>query len=329
VSWSRRTFVWVAFGVVALLGGGRSVHRFWTRQLYHFTGEAQWVWVTDALVRVYPAAGLFVGSVKLDSPPASALLKICGDREYVAYVNGTPAACGWSRPGFRLDLFDVAHLLKQGENVIAVEVRSPTPVGGLLLALDVDGVGRNVLVSGPALSWRSTFALGPPAAGDRQAPVVLGRPPRFPWGYPDLLSHAHTLDQAILEDPVRVEVKDAQPIDGGGLLFELPRRVTGYLWLEYQDDGPTFVAAVREMENLHTWWEREHSERVVRLRGQRRWLDPEPRQIAAVMVFGARMPVAVEVWPLAEPVSSTAPGVVPATHGPLPRTRWTTRTPPG
>jgi hypothetical protein len=329
VGWSRREFVEVSLLAAALLAGGRAVHRFWTHELYHFTGDAEWVWVTDALERVHPAAGLFVGSVTLDSPPSRALLKICGDREYVAYVNATPAACGWSRPGFRLDLYDVAHLLKQGRNVIAIEVRSPTPVGGLLLALDVDGVGRNVLVSGPALRFRERFTLGPTAPDDRPVAISWGHPPRFPWGYPELLSHAHTLDQAMLEDPVRVEVASAKLVGGGGYLFELPRRVNGYLWVEWQNDGPAFLSTVQQMEGLDSWLERMECQPVVRLPGQRRWLDPEPRQIAAVLVFGASRPLAVEVWPLADALSSTAPGVVPGKLGLLPRTRWTIRTPPG
>ena len=305
-----------------------AVHAFWERELSHLTGPARWIWVTNELDEVHPQAALFVASLRLDAPPRGALLKVCGDREYVVYVNGTAAACGWSRPGFRLDLFDVGHLLRQGENVIAAEVRSPTPVGGLLLALDVAGVGRNVLVSGPAFAVRPHFSLAAHAPSDAPVPVDWGRPPRFPWGYPKPLSHPRTLDEALVEDPVRVAAGAIRALPGGGWELPLPHPVFGYLWLEFAGGGAAYVAttagAPGDLRAL-----RDGAQPVVRVDGQRRWLDPEPRLIERVYVFGVRPPPAAEVWPVGEEVSSTAPGVVPGSFGPVPRTRWTTRTPPG
>ena len=116
--------------LVGVLGAGVAAHRFWMRQLSHLTGDAEWVWTTDVLSRLHPTTGLFVAGLRLDAPPGAALLKVCGDREYVVWINGTAAACGWSRPGFRLDMYDVAHLLRQGSNVLAFEVRSAAETGG-------------------------------------------------------------------------------------------------------------------------------------------------------------------------------------------------------
>ena len=265
--------------------------------------------------------------MRLAAPTTSALLKVCADREYVAYVNGTPAACGWSRPGFRLDMFDVAHLLHQGENVIAVEVRSPTPAGGLLLALDIAGEGANVLVSGPAFVSRQRFSLTEHDPSDRPVPVVWGDPPRRPWGYPEPLSHPRTLAEVVVDDPVRVTRAEARPLAGGGWVFELPRPVDGYLWLDADGDGPLFVAT-SDRPGADPSVMRGEVETAIRILGQKSWLDPQPRRIAAVYVFGRRVPTAIEVWPLPEEFSSGAPGVVPGTHGPEQRTRWTIRTPP-
>ncbi len=305
------------------------VHTFWTRELSHLTGRAQWIWVTDVLSPIHSQSALFIATLHLAGPPPGALLKVCGDREYVIYINGTPAACGWSRPGFHLDLYDVGHLLHQGENVISAEVRSPTPVGALLLALDVDGVARNVLVSGPAFVARSEFSLAARDATDKPVPVRWGVPPRFPWGYPKPLPHPRTLDETVVEDPVRIPGWSAQPLAGGGWEFVLPRPINGYLWLELAGDGTSFVAtaAPNEPESAADW--RGEASPVVRMRGQRRWLDPEPRPISRVYVFGMPPPVAVEIWPVSEEFSSTAPGVVQGSFGPVPRTRWTTQTHPG
>ncbi|MFH1176250.1 MAG: hypothetical protein V1750_02500, partial [Acidobacteriota bacterium] len=321
---------WRPLGLaVAMLAGGLLLHRFWLRELSHLTGEAEWIWVTDALERVYPVAGLFVARLDLAAPPPSALLKACGDREYVVYINGTAAACGWSRPGFRLDMYEVSHLLRQGENVIAVEARSPTPAGGLLVALDVGGVGQNVLVSGPSFTSRRTFSLARAVAGDDPVPVRWGVPPHFPWGYPQPQPYRRTLDQTVVDEPVRVEAAKAVKLPGGGVSFALPEPVFSYLWLEFDGDGPCYLATTSEREGGELGELRRVAQPVARLRGQARWLDPEPRLFGAIYAFGRRLPSAVELWPVAEELRPGAPGAVRGRHGLVPRTRWTTRTPPG
>ena len=313
---------------VAVALGAFGVHAFWERELSHLTGPAQWIWVTDQLEQVHPQGALIVASLHLDGPPPSALLKVCGDREYVVYVNGTAAACGWSRPGFRLDLYDIAHLLRQGSNVIAAEVRSPTPAGALLLALDVDGAGRNVLTSGPAFVARPRFSLAAHDPLDSPAPVRWGSPPRFPWGYPRPLSHPRTLDEVVVEDPVRVDGSSVRALPGGGWEITLPRPVFGYLWLEFDGDGPAFVATSEGKGDDDLGSLQDSAQPAVRLAGQRRWLEPEPQLIGKVFVLGVQRPAGAEVWPVSEEVSSTAPGVVPGSYGPVPRTRWTIRTHP-
>jgi hypothetical protein len=326
-AWRQRLAVLLL--VVAVLAGLAALRSFWRRQLSHLTGAAQWVWVTDTLERLHPLAGLFVGRVELDAPPASALLAVSGDREYVVYVNGTAAACGWSRPGFRLELYDVAHLLRQGENVVAIEVRSPTPVGGLLFSLDVDHVPHPVLLSDRHLVARHEFSLAAPAASDPAVPVVWGMPPRAPWDYPAPLPRPRTLDQAVVEEPVRLPAQRAEPVAGGGWRFTVDPPVFGYLWLEFDDDGAAHVVTAPEPDAISADEARWEASPAVRLPGQRRWLDVQPTRIGVVYVFGGKVPRALEVWPVPEEFRPTAPGVVPGTHAPVPRTRWTTRTRPG
>ncbi len=292
--------------VVALVAGF-ALQRFWLRELSHFTGAAEWIWVTDALGEIHPTAGLFVAALNLDGPPGEAVLKVCGDREYVVYVNGTAAACGWSRPGFRLGFFDVGHLLHQGSNTVAVEVRSPTPVGGLLLSLDVGGVGSNVLVSGPQFVFRPEFSLRPPGPEDGAIPVRWGIPPRFPWGYPRPVSHPRTLDAVVVEDAVRVTRAEAVRGEDGGTTYVLPRQVSGYLWLQFDGPGSTAVAVSPDRSGPV---DRSMAAEVVRLPRQDRWLDTQPQTVQRVVVFGGCTPSLVEVLPVAPEFFDRAPGFV-------------------
>ena len=311
--------------VGAVFIGGYGVNRFWTRELSHLTGRAAWIWTTDALEEIHASAALFVAHLDLQAQPPSAVLKVCGDQEYVVYLNGSAAACGWSRPGFRLDLYDVGHLLKQGRNVVAVEVRSPTPVGGLLLALDVEGVGSNVLVSGPAFALRQRFTLGVSDPSDIAVPVRWGTPPRYPWDYPKPLPHPFTLDEIVREDPLRIEGASGTPVAGGAWRFSLPRPTFGYLWVEFADGADGEVATSGQTGDVDLGRARADATPAVRIPGQHRWLDPQPRLIGQVLVFSARAPQGVEVWPVAEELSSVAPGLVPGRFGPVPRSRLTTR----
>lgn len=322
----RRLAVLVTVTAVGV--GALVLHRFWMRALLHLTGDAEWIWVTNSLERVFPAAGLFVASLDLDEAPVDAVLKVSGDREYVVYVNGSAAACGWSRPGFRLDLYDVTHLLHPGQNVIAAEVRSPTPAGGLLVALDVGSHGTNTLVSGPAFRLRRLFSLAPEQPNDGAPPVRWGLPPRFPWGYPAVVPRPRTLDQVVVEDPMRTERADAQVLPGGGIAFAFPERHFGYLWLEFDGDGACYVTTLDGTAPPDSAPLRRAAQPVVRVAAQRRWLDPEPRWITRVYAFGRCLPVAAELHPVPDEFRSAAPGVVPGKFGPVPRTRWTTRTPP-
>jgi hypothetical protein len=104
------------------------------------------------------------------------------DREHVLYVNGARAGAGVQRPGDALALYDLSPLLRPGVNRIAIEAGSPTGVGGILFSLDLDGLGRDALVSDG--HWRVDLSADALAAGGRYGPVVWGSPPQYPWGYP-------------------------------------------------------------------------------------------------------------------------------------------------
>jgi hypothetical protein len=73
-------------------------------------------------------------------------------------------------------------MLVAGSNRVAIEAASPTGLGGVLFAMDVEGFGRDALVSDGG--WRVDLEPSARERGGRYRPVVWGRPPQSPWGYP-------------------------------------------------------------------------------------------------------------------------------------------------
>ncbi len=171
--------------VAALLAGAaaiRAVVRAHEDRMHLATGRAEWIWYTTSLPDPRPLRFYATREIVLSQKPARANAKIFVDREHVLYVNGARAGAGVQRPGDPLALYDVAALIRPGVNRIAIEAGSPTGVGGILFSLDLDGFGRDALVSDR--QWRVDLSAEAITAGGRYRPVVWGSPPQYPWGYP-------------------------------------------------------------------------------------------------------------------------------------------------
>jgi hypothetical protein len=104
------------------------------------------------------------------------------DREHVLFVNGTEVGRGTQAPGDPLRLYPLEASLRPGVNRIAIQASSPTGVGGILFSLDLDALGRDALVSDRR--WRVDLSAEAVTSGARYRPMVWGRPPQPPWGYP-------------------------------------------------------------------------------------------------------------------------------------------------
>lgn len=310
-SWLQRGVFWLVF-----LASWAWLHSFWREQISHVTGPARWVWVTNQLERPYPTRGVFVANFQVPQPGPGALLKVSADREYVAILNGVVAGCGWSRPGFRLDVYDVSHLLRPGPNTLRLEVRSPIPVGGLLAALDLPGLGKNAVISGrDFFLQQADGTLAPP-------PVDWGKPPRYPWGYPTPLPRPRTLDQLVVEEPLPLGL--AAQEGPYRFVYRPPQPVFGYLWLIPASQGWVWYAVGGGGENLG-----QLMEKLQPYTGAPEpLLHPEPQWVGQVLVVAKRAPRSLEVWPVAEAFRSGAPGVVLGKLGPVPRTGWSFRNPP-
>ena len=170
--------------VVLVLGAAatRALVRAHTDRMRLATGRAEWIWYTSRQPEPRPIRFYATGGFVLPERPRRALAKVFVDRGHVLYVNGERAGGREQRPGDPLALYEVAPLLREGANRIAVEASSPTGIGGILFSLDVEGRGRDAFVTDGR--WRVDPSRDAISGGGRYRPAVWGRPPQYPWGYP-------------------------------------------------------------------------------------------------------------------------------------------------
>jgi hypothetical protein len=173
------------YALVLLVAGAAAVRalvRAHADRMSLTTGRAEWIWYSSRIPEPRPLRFWATRDFELPRKPGRALAKVFVDREHVLYVNGARAGGGTQKPGDPLVLYEVAELLVEGANRLALEAASPTGVGGALVSLDVEGFGRDALVTDSA--WRVDLQPAALTEGGRYRPVVWGRPPQHPWGYP-------------------------------------------------------------------------------------------------------------------------------------------------
>ncbi len=300
-SWHARVAAAAAAALLLFL----LLNGFYRRELHHFTGDARWMWTTDDLHDPVPTAGLFFRRLKLARLPLSAVAKVCGDRQYVLWINGQPAVAGHNRPEFRLDVVDVTDLLVAGDNLIAIEARSPTSVGGVLFALDLrasaegrragDPNGRSCLVSGPRWRVLTTWGEGPsvyPKDGWSE-PWIWGQPPDHPWTYPRPVVHPSPVVHSVFSDPIRIPSGCFEAVGEGLWACTLERRLQGYLWIDLTA-GPT-PQRIGLGDGTATVGAGIQDVPVVTLDGQTMWLYPGAVEGAVLEASGEAAPAGVEL----------------------------------
>ena len=279
---------------------------FYRQELYHYTGKAEWIWVTNQVDHPRPTAALFIKSLSLADRPQRAVAKICGDRQYVLWINGQPTMAGRNRPKFHLDVVPVTDLMKAGRNVIAVEVRSYTSVGALLFSLDLvpsaegrrhgDPRGRNVLVSDRSWDVTESWTGGmPDVLADHPArPWDWGCPPDHPWSYPPPVLHERPLVQATLGDIRHLAARDFKPAGPRRWICRLKAPFAGLMWLTVNPDGTSDTIAMLPHGANHP---ARRPAAVVNLLGETRWLYPGRVTGDQILVTGARPPAAIDLQP--------------------------------
>ena len=179
--WSRPA-VAALFALAVVLIGSTAVlalHRARADRALLTTGPAEWIWYSSRVPKAMPVRFYAVREFAVAAAPARASARVFVDREHVLFVNGQRAGGGVQRPGDALAAYEVAPLLRTGVNRIVIEASSPTGIGGILFALAFDG---QALVSDGR--WRVDRDAGALTGQGRYRPVVWGRPPLYPWGYP-------------------------------------------------------------------------------------------------------------------------------------------------
>ena len=181
---ARPGAAWLYVLAVAVVGAAaaRALVRAHADRMHGATGRAEWIWYTNRLPQPSPIRFFATRAFELPDKPDRALVKLFVDEEHVLWVNGKRAGAGRQRAGDPLALYDIAPLLAAGPNRLTVEAASPTGIGGILLSVDVQGFGRDALVSDGA--WRVDTSREAIAGPGRYRPVVWGRPPQYPWGFP-------------------------------------------------------------------------------------------------------------------------------------------------
>ena len=175
-------FLFALLVLVLAAAAARALVRAHADRMSLATGRAAWLWYTSRLPEPRPLRFWATRDFELPVKPGRALAKVFVDREHVLYVNGVRAGGASQRPGDPLALYEVAALLSAGPNRVALEAASPTGIGGVLFALDVESFGRDALVTDAG--WRVDLDPAAVSRGGRYRPVVWGRPPQYPWGYP-------------------------------------------------------------------------------------------------------------------------------------------------
>jgi serine/threonine protein kinase len=116
---------------------------------------AAWIWSNEPVGG--PAKVQFRKRFNLESAPTRATLSLTGDESFTVWVNGQRAGQGtFNERTRRIQAFDVARFLRQGDNVLAVEATGRAGRSGVLAELDDNGSGifTRTLVSDP--TWKVT-----------------------------------------------------------------------------------------------------------------------------------------------------------------------------
>ena len=174
-------FYWLLLLVVAAAAAVELVRAHEDR-MHLATGPAAWIWYPSPSPEPRPLRFWATRDFDLPRKPGRALAKVFVDHEHVLFVNGQRVGGGTQRTGDPLALYEIADLLVEGRNRVAVEAASSTGIGGVLVALDVERFGRDAVVTDG--SWRVDLAASALTEGGRYRPVVWGKPPQHPWGYP-------------------------------------------------------------------------------------------------------------------------------------------------
>jgi len=114
--------------------------------------QAKWIWTPPAEDET-PDHHRYVRRV-FDVPemPARARVRMTADNLYTAYLNGARFAYHWS--WYDAELWDITHLVRPGENVLAIDARNVDGPGGLLCEVGIEYPSGRVETIASDADWR-------------------------------------------------------------------------------------------------------------------------------------------------------------------------------
>ncbi len=315
---ARSTFLVLAgiAATFALAGFGKSIRAAYSRSVLP-TGAAEWIWSGDARRERGPSAFWAARDFTLDDVPASAILQVQADPEYVLWLNGRRIGAGRFSLGAPLDGYEVAALLQPGTNRLLAELRSDHGAGGFLLSLTAGPGGRPLVASSPA--WMILRRDDPnlvrgfrPLEGGTAA-YSWSFPPIGRWGAPRL----GAVRPLRFERAVPVPAAGRSGVPERWVRFDWgPDGTVGRLALRVAPQEAMQVAVLRVQPDGRPE-DAPPDERscsaisVILMPNQREWVDPEVRRIRSAEITGTMRIESARVLPPFGPEERIAEPAVP------------------
>jgi len=260
------------------------------------TREAQWIWQAIDRRDQMPAAFYAIRDFDLESPPARARLLVTADEEYVLTLNGKRIAAGAYEPGAPLDVYEVGPLLLTGGNRMLAELRSGRGAGGLLVSLEDEATGRQLLVTDERWRILPRHRLGLvrgwlPIGGE--AAFCWGYPPVGRWGQPrpgrpePWLARGPLLP-AVAARPLTLALgsRETGRPPGSPVLYDWGRVVEGRLTLELPPGDRMGVALLFTGAEPPDPRSATPAGSILIQPGRHDWLDARPRRFRYAVVVG-------------------------------------------
>ena len=278
------------------------------------TRAAEWIWSGDARRERGPSAFWAARDFTLDAVPASAVLEVQADPEYVLWLNGRRIGAGRFTEGAPLDGYEVAPLLEVGTNRLLAELRSDHGAGGFLLSLTEGSVGRQFLVS--SAEWTILRRDDPSLL--RGLRPLEGGAPAYSWSFPPIGRWGTPRLGAVR--PIRFERGTPVPSTSRSGVPERevrfdwgPQGTVGRLALEIVPQEAVQIAVLRVQSAGARPDPRSCSAiSVILMPNQREWLDPQVRRIQAAEIVGTMRVEAARVLPPDGPEERVAGPAAPS-----------------
>ena len=267
---------------------------------------AQWIWAPGLERHTTAQAFYAVRDFDLTAAPTKAEISIQADAEYILLVNGQRVGSNRYVAGAPLDRYEVSNYLRIGRNRLAVELRTPRGIGGLLCNLEIDADRAKRIVSDDRWMiqrrYQPRLRRGEPLLPTAQRAKAWARPPTGRWGWPKIDALRPDLKTITLgkrplparrassreesaEWTRRRRPKRKSSAIGAWVTFDWNRPIQGFIKLslaEREFAGALLFVGLEPPDPFSD----EPANFVISVPGRGTWTDTEPRRFRYVTVVG-------------------------------------------